>query len=257
MNSICWRWTKLLIMRCSIPWTASNYGKSKTTNVIVGGKGLSPSMDHAATENRWGTDHQCKLIFDLCPFIEYVAVFDAALNTTMIIETRVWQGESISTLHIFLFQIESASLPKATFARLKPQNIEFLQVTNMRAMLEVREMRSKITLRRISEKYGKFVHGRFVLQRWNKNGKRFHQMIEKRYVRESKILDQWMKYRHCRWSCVSSRVSQRRIESPWDTTTRHSNSSLWSSNRVWSFPLIVVIAWIRDTLENNPRPLMM
>lgn len=36
-----------------------------------------------------------------------------------------------------IISIESASLPKATFARLKPQNIEFLQVTNMRAMLEV------------------------------------------------------------------------------------------------------------------------
>ncbi|CAJ0564529.1 unnamed protein product, partial [Mesorhabditis spiculigera] len=34
-------------------------------------------------------------------------------------------------------RVDSAVLPKATYAKLKPQNLEFLQITNPRAMLEV------------------------------------------------------------------------------------------------------------------------
>ncbi|GMT25115.1 hypothetical protein PFISCL1PPCAC_16412, partial [Pristionchus fissidentatus] len=48
-----------------------------------------------------------------------------------------WIMQQLQLTEGQIINIESANLPKATFARLKPQNLEFLQVTNMRAMLEV------------------------------------------------------------------------------------------------------------------------
>lgn len=34
-------------------------------------------------------------------------------------------------------QVESASLPKASYAKLKPQSVDFLQISNPRAVLEI------------------------------------------------------------------------------------------------------------------------
>ena len=47
-------------------------------------------------------------------------------------------GSKTSSHIAFLFQVESASLPVATFAKFQPHSTDFLDMTNPKAVLEAR-----------------------------------------------------------------------------------------------------------------------
>ncbi|KAF8372773.1 ufd-1 [Pristionchus pacificus] len=110
---------------------------AKINEINYGGKILLPS---SALDVLIRLNIQYPMLFKLtntrngsmthCGVLEFSAEEGKAYLPQWIMQQlRIDEGQIIN--------IESASLPKATFARLKPQNIEFLQVTNMRAMLEV------------------------------------------------------------------------------------------------------------------------
>ncbi|GMR48609.1 hypothetical protein PMAYCL1PPCAC_18804, partial [Pristionchus mayeri] len=110
---------------------------AKINEINYGGKILLPS---SALDVLIRLNIQYPMLFKLtntrngsmthCGVLEFSAEEGKAYLPQWIMQQlRIEEGQIIN--------IESASLPKATFARLKPQNLEFLQVTNMRAMLEV------------------------------------------------------------------------------------------------------------------------
>ncbi|GMS96190.1 hypothetical protein PENTCL1PPCAC_18365 [Pristionchus entomophagus] len=110
---------------------------AKINEINYGGKILLPS---SALDVLIRLNIQYPMLFKLtntrngssthCGVLEFSAEEGKAyLPQWLMQQLRIDEGQIIN--------IESASLEKATFARLKPQSLEFLQVTNMRAMLEV------------------------------------------------------------------------------------------------------------------------
>ncbi|CAI2350733.1 unnamed protein product [Caenorhabditis sp. 36 PRJEB53466] len=114
-----------------------NATQSRTTEINYGGKILLPG---SALDLLLRLNIQYPMLFKLtnmategvthCGVLEFSAPEGQAILPQWIMEQLgLTDGDSV--------RIESATLPKATFAKLKPMSLEFLNITNPKAVLEV------------------------------------------------------------------------------------------------------------------------